>query len=202
MDRERVTYLFGPDVLDVIDDYDLTDEADRMELVEEYLALPPHALQRSDRMAVLSVVVAQVLQDDPPEMWQTIDRLRSLGMERDATWENGIPPEAVVPHAAEFIRMMVKVLSRRASDWYPPCSAEEIYANLYFGNPVILHVHSGDAVSHVIVVAGIRPTDERGRFEVLLNDPSPHVPGPFWARYDAIHPAVIQHMVVYKDIRL
>lgn len=124
----------------------------------------------------------------------------ALGLECDDSWENGIPQHAIVPQATEFIRMMVKVLSRRASDWYPPCPAEEIYANLYFGNPVILQVHTGGSMSHVIVVAGMRPTSERGRFEVLLNDPSPHVPGPFWARYDDIHPVIIQHMVVYKNI--
>jgi SEC-C motif len=83
VDQERLTYLFGPGVLDVIDEYDLEDESDRMQLVDRYLALPPGAEQRGQRMAVRNVVVAQALQDDPPETWQTIERLRSLGLDRD-----------------------------------------------------------------------------------------------------------------------
>lgn len=83
VDQERLTYLFGPGVLDVIDEYDIDDEADRMELVEEFLPLPFAAHGRERRMAIRTVVVAQALHDDPPEVWRTIDRLRALGLDRD-----------------------------------------------------------------------------------------------------------------------
>ena len=56
---------------------------DRLELVDRFLALPPGAEQRAQRMAMRGVVVSQALQDDPPETWQTFERLRSLGLERD-----------------------------------------------------------------------------------------------------------------------
>jgi hypothetical protein len=124
----------------------------------------------------------------------------ALGFEHDEHWQNGIPEEAQVANSREFIRLTVKVLSRRVSDWYPPCSAEELYALLYFGNPVILHVHVGGEQSHVVVAAGIRPGQERGTFEVLLHDPAPNIPGPFWAVYAAVHPSIIGHMIVYRDI--
>jgi hypothetical protein len=125
----------------------------------------------------------------------------ALGQPESAIWSAGVPADAVVPNDAHFIRLLIKVLARRVSDWFPPCPPEEIYANLYFGNPVILHVMTSGATSHVVVVAGVRP-DGDGHFEVLLNDPSPRVPGPFWARYDSVQPAVVQHLVVYRDIHL
>jgi hypothetical protein len=164
----------------------------------------PHRTQQTEVWcwaAVSEMVIAHFLgaASTPPQ--KELARM-ALGLERDASWENGIPAEAIVPHATEFVRLMVKVLSRRASDWYPACPAEELYANLYFGNPVILQLRTGESMSHVVVAGGMRPTAERGRFEVLLNDPAPHVPGPFWARYDDIHPAIIQHMVIYKGITL
>lgn len=126
----------------------------------------------------------------------------SLGQAPSAAWTQGIPNDGVVPNSDHFIRLIVKLLARRASDWYPPCTAEELYAYLYFGNPVILHMRLVDNLSHVVVVAGIRPTDVRGAFEVLLNDPARSIPSPFWAHYDAIYPAILQHMVVYKDINV
>jgi hypothetical protein len=125
----------------------------------------------------------------------------ALGFEHDEHWQNGIPDEAQVANSREFIRLTVKVLSRRVSDWYPPCSAEELYALLYFGNPVILHVHVGADLGHVVVVSGIRPTEMRGVFEVLLNDPDPRLSGPFWAAFDAIMPSMVAHMVVYRDAK-
>ncbi len=151
--------------------------------------------------AVVQMIAAHFIGEASTPSQKEIARM-ALGQPFDDRWARGIPDDAVMPHSAEFIRLMVKLLSRRVSDWFPPCSAEELYANLYFGNPVILHVHTGGMTSHVIVVAGMRPTDERGVFEVLLNDPSRHVPGPFWARYDAVHSTVIEHLVVYRGIQM
>jgi Papain-like cysteine protease AvrRpt2 len=137
--------------------------------------------------------------DGTPEQKEIVRM--ALGQPHDERWQAGIPKAAVVPNDDHFIALIVKVLSRRASEWYPPCAAEEIYANLYFGNPVILHLRVGADSSHVVVVAGIRPA-ATGGFEVLLNDPAPNIPGPFWTPFEAIAPAIIQHMIVYRDIKL
>ena len=149
--------------------------------------------------AVSQMVIAHFrgLDATPPQ--KEIARM-ALGLEHDEHWQNGIPDEAHVANSREFIRLTVKVLSRRVTDWYPPCSAEQLYALLYFGNPVILHVLVSNDQSHVVVAAGIRPGPERGSFEVLLHDPAPNVPGPFWAMYEAVHPSIIGHMIVYRDI--
>ena len=125
----------------------------------------------------------------------------ALGQDRDERWQDAVPGDAVVPSDAHFIRLMVRLLSRRASSWFPPCSGEEIYANLYFGNVVILHLQISATMGHVVVVAGARPSHESGGFEVLMNDPDPRIPHAFWTRYDAVAPAVVQHMVIYRDIR-
>lgn len=164
----------------------------------------PHRTQETEMWcwaAVSEMVITHFVgaSSTPPQ--KELARM-ALGMEPAPVWETAIPPAAVVPHGAEFIRLMVKVLSRRASEWHPPCTAEELYANLYFGNPVILHLLIGADTSHVVVVAGIRPAATSGAFEVLLNDPAPNIPGPFWAPFDVVAPAVIQHMIVYRDIKL
>lgn len=163
-----------------------------------------HVIQETSQWcwaAVIQMVATHYSRGTATPPQREIARM-ALGQPMDDRWAHGIPDDAVVPHNDTFIRLMVKLLAQRVSDWYPPSSAEEVYANLYFGNLVILHVLTGTATSHVIVVSGIRPTEERGVFDILLNDPSPQIPGPFWARFDAVQPAVIQHMVVYKDIKL
>jgi hypothetical protein len=148
--------------------------------------------------AVTQMVVTHFGQATAVPSQREIVRM-ALGHARDARWQNGIPEEAIVPNDAHFIRLMVRLLSRRASDWFPACSAEELYANLYFGNVVILHLRISETMGHVVVVAGARPAD--GGYEILVNDPEPRVPAPFWTRYEAVAPAILQHMVIYRDIR-
>ena len=86
VDLDRLRFLFGAAVLDDLDDLDeldLDEETDRIELVERFAPLPADAAQREARMAVRTVAVSQVLADDPPETWQTVQRLRDQGLDRD-----------------------------------------------------------------------------------------------------------------------
>lgn len=150
--------------------------------------------------AVSQMVIAHFKGIDATPPQREIARM-ALG-EHTEDWRDGVPDEAYVGHTREFIRLTVKVLSRRASDWYPPPSAEELYASLYFGNPVIASMHVSPQYGHVIVLAGIRPGERRGAFEVLVNDPAPRIPGPFWTAFDNIRPSMRSHMIVYRDVRL
>lgn len=150
--------------------------------------------------AVSQMVIAHFKGIDATPPQREIARM-ALGEDAER-WRDGVPDDAIAGHSTDFIRLTVKVLSRRASEWYPPPQPEAIYANLYFGNPVILHVRTGHRMSHVMVVGGIRPGDARGDFEVCVNDPAPHLDGPFWARYEAVRPSVLGHMIVYRDVKL
>lgn len=76
-------FLFGAGVLDELDEFDLENEADRIELVERFVALPADSPQRQARMAMRTVAVSQILADDPPQTWQTAQRLRHQGLDRD-----------------------------------------------------------------------------------------------------------------------
>ncbi len=85
----RLQYLFGTDdpAFDVDDDDELTeffaaelldatdDEREEDDDVPGPAALGPRALMRM-------IVARQILRDEPPEAWQTVERLRSLGFER------------------------------------------------------------------------------------------------------------------------
>jgi len=84
MDIDRLRFLFGSEALEHLDEFDLDEEAYRIEAVERFAALPRDAPQRGARMAVRTVAVTQILTDDPPEAWMTAQRLRSLGLDRDA----------------------------------------------------------------------------------------------------------------------
>ncbi len=83
MDVDRLRFLFGSEALEHLDEFDLDEEAERMEAVEQFAALPHDAPQRESRMAVRTVAVTQMLTDDPPEAWLTAQRLRGLGLDRD-----------------------------------------------------------------------------------------------------------------------
>lgn len=83
MDVDRLRFLFGSEALEHLDEFDLDEEAARMEAVEQFAALPHDAPQRESRMAVRTVAVTQILTDDPPEAWLTAQRLRGLGLDRD-----------------------------------------------------------------------------------------------------------------------
>ncbi len=84
MDVDRFKFLFGSEALRHLDQFDLDDEVDRIEVVERFAALPIDTPQRGARMAVRTVAVTQILADDPPEAWQTAQRLEGLGFDRDA----------------------------------------------------------------------------------------------------------------------
>ncbi len=81
---DRLEYLLGPDAAGIVADYDLDDESDRMELVDEYLPLPMDGPGREVRMAMRCVAFAQIVSDNPAATWLTVDRLRQLGMDREA----------------------------------------------------------------------------------------------------------------------
>lgn len=83
MDVERLRFLLGLDDLGVLDEFDLEDESERMRVVEEFAALPSDAEERVLRMTFRTVVVSQVLLDEPPEAWLTVQRLRDLGLHRE-----------------------------------------------------------------------------------------------------------------------
>jgi hypothetical protein len=82
-DRERLVYLFGEEALEVIDGYDLDSESDRMELVERFLPVPSDSPARGAREAVRTIVVTQILDDDPPAAWQAVMRMREAGLDRE-----------------------------------------------------------------------------------------------------------------------
>ncbi len=82
VDVDRLQFLFGAQVLDALDEFDLDDEADRMELVERFAALPADSPQRPARMVMRTVAVSQILADDPPQTWLTAQRLRDQGLDR------------------------------------------------------------------------------------------------------------------------
>jgi hypothetical protein len=83
-DRERLVYLFGEEVLDDVDDYDLDNESDLMEVVERFLPVPPGRPIAGARAAVRTIAVTQILNDDPPEAWRAVERMRAAGLDRGA----------------------------------------------------------------------------------------------------------------------
>ncbi|MGE0305930.1 MAG: YecA family protein [Acidimicrobiia bacterium] len=83
-DRERLVYLFGEEALVDLGDYDFDDESDVLAFVERYLPMPAGAARDGARAAVRSVAVRQILDDDPPEAWQAVVRMRDAGLDRDA----------------------------------------------------------------------------------------------------------------------
>lgn len=83
MDVERLQFLLDLDDLGVLDEFDLEDESERIRAVEAFAALPLDADGRELRMTFRTVVVSQVLLDEPPEAWQTVQRLRDLGLDRE-----------------------------------------------------------------------------------------------------------------------
>lgn len=84
VDVERLRFVFGDGALELLDEFDLDDEAGRTEAVERFAPLPMDAAHRSGRMAVRTIAVTQILTDDPPEAWLTARRLHASGMDRDA----------------------------------------------------------------------------------------------------------------------
>ncbi len=89
MDPARLQFLFGTDdpAFDVDDDDELSEffAAELLDATDDEddgdgdgpgpTALRPRALMRM-------IVARQILRDEPPEAWQTVERLRSLGFDR------------------------------------------------------------------------------------------------------------------------
>ncbi len=82
-DRERLSYLFGEEALADLDVYDFDDESDVMELVDRFLSVPAGGSVAGARAAVRTIAVTQILNDDPPETWRAVERMRESGLERD-----------------------------------------------------------------------------------------------------------------------
>ncbi len=82
-DRERLVYLFGEEALVDLDHYDLDDESHVMELVDRFLPVPAGASLDGARSAVRTIAVSQILNDDPPEAWRAVVRMRDAGLDRD-----------------------------------------------------------------------------------------------------------------------
>lgn len=74
-------YLFGP-AADELEADDLGAESQRMALIAEHLQPAPGA-DRDMSMAVRTVLVNQILDDDPPHVWRTVERLRDAGHGRE-----------------------------------------------------------------------------------------------------------------------
>lgn len=84
MDVDRLRVLFDADGIEGFEEFDLADEAERMELVERFAPLSADSPQRQARMAVRTIAVSQILDDDPPETWLAAQRLRDQGLDHEA----------------------------------------------------------------------------------------------------------------------
>lgn len=82
-DRERLAYLFGEEALADLDAYDLDVESDVMEFVERHLPVAKGSSVAGARSAVRTIAVRQILDDDPPEAWRAVTRMRDAGLDRD-----------------------------------------------------------------------------------------------------------------------
>ena len=70
VDDARIRFLYGDDILGELDEWDLTRESDRMALLERSTGhLAPL------RQALVAIVANPILDDDPPEVWSTVERL-------------------------------------------------------------------------------------------------------------------------------
>lgn len=83
MDQERLIWLFGSEAHDILDAYDLGDEGEVMQLVEDFLPLPSNEPHRHLRMTMRTVVVNQILGGQPADTWRTAQRLEALGLDRE-----------------------------------------------------------------------------------------------------------------------
>ena len=68
--RERLTYLFGEGALEELEGYDLSVESDVMEAVERFLPVPSESQLSRARSVVRTVVVRQILDNDPSATWR------------------------------------------------------------------------------------------------------------------------------------
>jgi len=91
-------FLFGPAPGDDLDPEDLED---RTQLVEAATDTELTAAQ----LAVREVLATQIINDDPPEVWTTAQRLTALGLDRDAV---------LGELSMAFATVMSKVLASRS----------------------------------------------------------------------------------------
>jgi hypothetical protein len=79
MDRSRITFVFDqaldPDEVDVDD-----------ELVTESQLRAAYPDAEDTQLLVRSILAKMILHDDPPVVWETVERLRALGMARGQIW--------------------------------------------------------------------------------------------------------------------
>ena len=83
-DAERIAFVFGPDVdADVFDDLDDPNDLDQRSYVyDEYLP----ELMTGAQGAARQVIADQILDDQPPEVWATAQRLLAAGVEPESAF--------------------------------------------------------------------------------------------------------------------
>lgn len=78
MADERIEFLYGPGIDP--DDFDLDDVDVRSKLLERSFKARISEIQLAGR----EIIAAQILGDEPPEAWATVQRLQGLGVDRDS----------------------------------------------------------------------------------------------------------------------
>ncbi len=83
MDPERLAFLYGSDLTHQdLRDLDLSDLEVRSRLLERSFRRELSAYQLVGREAVAN----QIFDDDPPDVWEAVKRLRERGYSREATF--------------------------------------------------------------------------------------------------------------------
>jgi hypothetical protein len=77
VDEAKMLFLFGPVPADDLDPENLEDRAQLLEAATD-------TELTAAQLAVREVLATQVINDDPPEVWTTAQRLTALGLDRDA----------------------------------------------------------------------------------------------------------------------
>jgi hypothetical protein len=120
MDPERLTFIYGDDDLS---DVDLTDLDARVGLLEGTFDAEISGV----RAAVREIVANQILDDDPPEVWATVQRLLRAGLDRDAIFgELALAFSPLLQRAVETETPFDRAAYGRALDALPFPSADDI----------------------------------------------------------------------------
>jgi hypothetical protein len=121
MDSERIAFLYGVGV--EADGFDFSDPDIRAELMKRTLPPELSELQRTMR----EVIANQILDDEPPEVWSTVQRLRAGGSDREAILRELVLTFApVVKRALEEKTPADPDTYLRALSWLPLPSRTEI----------------------------------------------------------------------------
>lgn len=75
--------MFGEEVLAEVEGCDLDDESAVMSLVERFVPVRGRS-QGGARSAMRVIAVRQILDDDPPQTWRAVQRMRDAGLDREA----------------------------------------------------------------------------------------------------------------------